>query len=229
MSSSHGDSSSSSSSSSPSISSSSSAAGAVGQTDGTPDVGVGLGRGRRVEPHGEGGVTDGRQQLDIGDVNGNAGSATAKGISGQPLTTLLSDAGRFAYCGLVTSSLQQLFSDNAQDLDWSLITINSLGRRLELPRQVLDIMEMTLRGEAEATSGSTFVEVLKDESPLTKGRLALVQDLVLFAVHGGCYDARVRVLINHVTCLLHVSTDLLELYEESVLEYLTSEGNKATE
>ncbi|KAG7173019.1 Transmembrane and coiled-coil domain-containing protein 4-like, partial [Homarus americanus] len=45
----------------------------------------------------------------------------------------------------------------------------------------------------------------------------------------GCYDARIRVLITHVTCLLHVSVDLLEMYEESVLEYLTMEQNPVTE
>ncbi|KAK3854970.1 hypothetical protein Pcinc_038594 [Petrolisthes cinctipes] len=41
-----------------------------------------------------------------------------------------------------------------------------------------------------------------------------------------CYDARVRVLITHVTCLLQVSTDLLEVYEESVLEYLVVEDDR---
>lgn len=45
-------------------------------------------------------------------------------------------------------------------------------------------------------------------------------------VNPGCYDARVRVLITHVTCLLQVSTDLLEVYEESVLEYLVVEDEK---
>ncbi|KAG0723292.1 putative membrane protein F35D11.3 [Chionoecetes opilio] len=39
----------------------------------------------------------------------------------------------------------------------------------------------------------------------------------------GCYDARIRVLIMYVTCSLHVSIDLLEMYEESVLEYLCVE------
>lgn len=184
--------------------------------------------------------------LDIGDVNGNA---TRAGVPTQALSEVLSDPGRFAYCGLVTGSLVQLFCDpstdpststtstsisttsdlSSSDLDFAVSTLNRLSRHLGLPEQVRQVMEMTVRGQVEASPLRSYVEILKEEPPLARSRLPVVQDLVLFAVHGGCYDARIRVLIMHVTCLLHVSIDLLEMYEESVLEYLSVEENIMTE
>lgn len=38
-----------------------------------------------------------------------------------------------------------------------------------------------------------------------------------------------RVLIRHVSCLLHVPLELLELYEESVVEFLTEEHRELSE
>ena len=72
---------------------------------------------------------------------------------------MLSDPGRFAYCGLVTGSLVHLFCDNnnyndgsestvvttpttattaatAPDFDFALCTMNRLARHLGLPEQV---------------------------------------------------------------------------------------------
>lgn len=158
--------------------------------------------------------------LDIGDVNGNS----TKGVSTRPLSEALTDAGRFAYCGLVTSALCHLFTDDTPaDTDFALTTLNRLARHLDLPAQVCQVMEMNLKGEIEPSPTSNYISILKEEPPLARSRVAIVQDLVTFAVQGGCYDARIRVLITHVTCLLQVSVDLLEMYEESVLEYLTME------
>ncbi|KAK8395637.1 hypothetical protein O3P69_005623 [Scylla paramamosain] len=112
---------------------------------------------------------------------------------------------------------------SSSDFDFALSTMNRLARHLGLPEQVRQVMEMTLRGQVEGSSLRSYVQVLKEEPPLARSRMPVVQDLVMFAVQGGCYDARIRVLITYVTCLLHVSIDLLEMYEESVLEYLTVE------
>lgn len=167
----------------------------------------------------------GDEALDMGDVNGNS----TKGMSTRPLCEVLTDAGRFAYCGLVTCALTHLFTDTPTDHEFALATLSRLARHLGLPAQVTQVMEMTIRGEVEPSPSSTYVACLKEEPPLARTRVPVVQDLVMFAVQGGCYDARIRVLITHVTCCLAVSVDLLEMYEESVLEYLTMEQNPVTE
>ncbi|XP_045624014.1 transmembrane and coiled-coil domain-containing protein 4 [Procambarus clarkii] len=174
----------------------------------------------------------GMEALDMGDVNGNS----TKGVPTQPLSEALTDAGRFAYCGLVTAALYRLFvdtntpdADKTADTDFALATLARLTRHLGLPSQVREVMELTVRGEVQPGPSSGYVTILREEPPLARSCVPVVQDLVMFAVQGGCYDARIRVLIMHVTCLLHVSVDLLEMYEESVLEYLTMEQNPVTE
>ncbi|KAK8752663.1 hypothetical protein OTU49_006707, partial [Cherax quadricarinatus] len=160
------------------------------------------------------------------------------GVPTQPLSEALTDAGRFAYCGLVTAALYHLFTDapttphdakTTADVDFAINTLTRLTRYLGLPSQVREVMELTVRGEVEPSASSGYVSILKEEAALSRSCLPIVQDLVMFAVQGGCYDARIRVLIMHVTCLLHVNVDLLEMYEESVLEYLTMEQNPITE
>lgn len=57
-----------------------------------------------------------------------------------------------------------------------------------------------------------------NESQLS--RLAIFDDLISVS---GVYDARMRVLIRHMALLLKVNYDLIDLYEESVVEYLSVE------
>jgi hypothetical protein len=42
------------------------------------------------------------------------------------------------------------------------------------------------------------------------------------------YDARVRVLIRHVAWICRISMDLVEMYEESVVDFLTEEMKEET-
>lgn len=49
-----------------------------------------------------------------------------------------------------------------------------------------------------------------------------------FAIHSGQYDARARVLIRHVSCLLRVCPRQLEEFEETLVEKL-SEGGEESE
>jgi hypothetical protein len=37
------------------------------------------------------------------------------------------------------------------------------------------------------------------------------------------YDARIRVLIRHLAWLFKISLDLIEMYEETVVDFLTQE------
>ncbi|KAH8042133.1 hypothetical protein HPB51_021217 [Rhipicephalus microplus] len=79
-------------------------------------------------------------------------------------------------------------------------------------------------GEAEP-----FIHVLKDEPGLNGNCLRIVEDLILFAVQGGIYDARTRVFIFYVAWRLRVSQSLVEMYEESVVEMLSQEVHEQSE
>ncbi|KAH6933133.1 hypothetical protein HPB50_012484 [Hyalomma asiaticum] len=79
-------------------------------------------------------------------------------------------------------------------------------------------------GEAEP-----FIHVLKDEPGLNGNCLRVVEDLILFAVQGGMYDARTRVFIFYVAWKLRVSRSLVEMYEESVVEMLSQEVHEQSE
>ena len=46
-------------------------------------------------------------------------------------------------------------------------------------------MEMTIKGEVTPSPISSYVTVLKEEPRVPKIRVSVVQDLVMFAVHGG--------------------------------------------
>ncbi|KAF2367863.1 Protein of unknown function DUF726 [Trinorchestia longiramus] len=167
-------------------------------------------------------VEAGDSKVDMGDLNAN--STKQGGGPTRRLTDLLSDAGRFAYCGLVTAALKQLFTDTAADLDFAKHSLQYLLDHLALPKTVGEVMELTLTGDSGAGSEAGYRQLLREEPVLQRSAVPLVQDLVTLAVHGGSYDARTRVLISHVSCHLHVSLDLMEMLEESVLEYLTEDA-----
>ncbi|XP_076054281.1 transmembrane and coiled-coil domain-containing protein 4-like isoform X2 [Oratosquilla oratoria] len=176
------------------------------------------------EDAGEEGKSD--LPLDIGDVNGNS---TKAGVEPKRVAEVLSSAGSFAYCGLVAGALHHLYCDYDNDREFALKTMADLVQHLGLPEQVATVMTMTVRGEVEASSSSSYTAVVLEEPALKKSGLPIVQDLVMFAVQGGTYDARLRVLISHVTYQLRVNIDLVEMYEETVVEYLAYEHNSASE
>ncbi|KAE8293147.1 Transmembrane and coiled-coil domain-containing protein 4 [Larimichthys crocea] len=57
----------------------------------------------------------------------------------------------------------------------------------------------------------------------------IIQDLVSFSVNDGQYDARARVLIRHVSCLLRVLPQQLEEFEETLGEKLREAGEESEE
>lgn len=48
-----------------------------------------------------------------------------------------------------------------------------------------------------------------------------------FAIHSGQYDARARVLIRHMSCLLRVCPQQLEEFEETLVEKLREGGEES--
>ncbi|EEC07082.1 transmembrane and coiled-coil domain-containing protein, putative, partial [Ixodes scapularis] len=89
------------------------------------------------------------------------------------------------------------------------------------------VMQALMGGEGGELE--PFIHVLKEEPGLNGNCLRVVEDLVLFAVQGGIYDARTRVFIFYVALRLRVSRALVEMYEESVVEMLSQEVHEQTE
>uniref|UniRef100_A0A8C4NYB0 Transmembrane and coiled-coil domains 4 n=1 Tax=Dicentrarchus labrax TaxID=13489 RepID=A0A8C4NYB0_DICLA len=136
-----------------------------------------------------------------------------------PLFTLSSQlclASRFAYAALCGVSLGQLFAgpDNRVFREQYL---QSLVRWLDLDESVMPVMGAFLSGLGFEGS-DTFLSILHAEPLLAAGATPIIQDLVSFSVKDGQYDARARVLIRHVSCLLRVVQQQLEEFEETLGE-----------
>lgn len=130
----------------------------------------------------------------------------------------LSEPGRFAYAGLCGVSLGHLFHGPEQK-SFRETYLESLVRWLNLDESVMPVMQAFLAGHGfEGTD--TFLSILHAEPLLKNGALPITQDLVSFSVKDGLYDARARVLIRHVSCLLRVSQQQLEDFEETLGEKL---------
>ncbi|XP_063216964.1 transmembrane and coiled-coil domain-containing protein 4-like isoform X2 [Bacillus rossius redtenbacheri] len=88
---------------------------------------------------------------------------------------------------------------------------------------LLDLFE----GPTSQTTDA-YVDLLFSEPALDGKAVLVLEDLVLFAVNDGKYDARMRVLIHHVAILLKVPVELVEIYEESAVDYLTEYQREMT-
>lgn len=144
----------------------------------------------------------------------------------KPLQTILGDAGLYSYCAICALSLHDLFPD-----EWDQVfagkCLSQLISHLGLPPQVKHVMEALMGGEGGEME--PFIHVLKEEPGLNGNCLRVVEDLILFAVQGGVYDARMRVFIFYVAWRLRVSRSLVEMYEESVVEMLSQEVHEQSE
>ncbi|XP_077535675.1 transmembrane and coiled-coil domain-containing protein 4-like isoform X1 [Haemaphysalis longicornis] len=145
---------------------------------------------------------------------------------GRPLQKVLGDAGLYSYCAICALSLHDLFPDE-WDREFCEKCLLQLIRHLGLPSQVEHVMRALMMGEGGELE--PFIHVLKEEPGLNGNCLRVVEDLVLFAVHGGIYDARTRVFIFYVAWRLRVSRLLVEMYEESVVEMLSQEVHEQSE
>uniref|UniRef100_A0A3Q0SH20 Transmembrane and coiled-coil domains 4 n=1 Tax=Amphilophus citrinellus TaxID=61819 RepID=A0A3Q0SH20_AMPCI len=136
----------------------------------------------------------------------------------------LSEQNRFAYAALCGVSLGQLFpgSENREQY------LQALVRWLDLDESVMPVMGAFLSGLGFEGS-DTFLSILQAEPLLATGAIPIMQDLVSFSVKDGEYDARARVLIRHVSCLLRVSPQELEEFEETLGERLREGGEESEE
>ncbi|XP_066527438.1 transmembrane and coiled-coil domain-containing protein 4 isoform X2 [Hoplias malabaricus] len=92
----------------------------------------------------------------------------------------------------------------------------------------MPVMQAFLAGLG-CEGSDTFLSILQAEPLLSAGALPITQDLVSFSVKDGQYDARARVLIRHVTCLLRVCPQQLEDFEETLGEQLREGGEESEE
>ncbi|MBN3300761.1 TMCO4 protein, partial [Amia calva] len=139
---------------------------------------------------------------------------------------LLSEPGRFAYAALCGGALGQLFPGD-EHRQFRSHTVCSLVSWLGLSDSVLPVMEAFAVGLGWE-GADTFLSILQREPLLQGGAQILTQDLVSFSVKDGFYDARSRVLVQHIRCLLRVSPQQLEECEETLGERLR-EGGEETE
>ncbi|XP_041062538.1 transmembrane and coiled-coil domain-containing protein 4 isoform X1 [Carcharodon carcharias] len=140
---------------------------------------------------------------------------------------LLSEPGRFAYGGLCGVTLSLLFSEE-EHRQFRMKFIEGLVHWLQLSESVLPVMEAFANGMGgEGTD--TFADLLLKELALKDSPILITQDLVSFSLKDGYYDARARVLIRHITWLLRISFEELEIFEESLVESLKEHKETETE
>ncbi|XP_073426481.1 transmembrane and coiled-coil domain-containing protein 4 isoform X1 [Dendrobates tinctorius] len=135
-----------------------------------------------------------------------------------PLGRSLSEPSRFAYAGLCGLSLAQLYPEKGQR-EFCRKFVEDLVQWLDLSPSVIAAMEAFASGlGVEGTD--TFTHVLLEDSVLRTNPTIITQDLVSFCLRDGYYDARSRVLISHVSWLLRVPPETVELSEETMMQSL---------
>ncbi|XP_041655997.1 transmembrane and coiled-coil domain-containing protein 4 [Cheilinus undulatus] len=139
----------------------------------------------------------------------------------------LSEQGRFAYAALCGVSLGQLFA-GPENSAFREDYLKGLVQWLDLDESVMPVMGAFLSGLGFEGS-DTFLSILQAEPLLAAGATPIIQDLVSFSVKDGQYDARARVLIRHVSCLLRVLPQQLEEFEETLGERLRERGEESEE
>ncbi|XP_054155077.1 transmembrane and coiled-coil domain-containing protein 4-like isoform X2 [Oppia nitens] len=135
-----------------------------------------------------------------------------------PLNECVSEAAIYSICGVCAMSFHHLFPYQ-WDRSFCETTMSELIRHLALPSQVQNAMKALMDGEGGDVSA--FIALIKEESNFKSSCVRVVEELVMFAVKEGVYDARLRVLILHISQLLGVPIPIVELYEESVIEMLS--------
>lgn len=152
---------------------------------------------------------------------------TAQGEPHVPTGRELTEANRFAYAALCGISLSQLFPEPEQS-SFCTEFVASLVKWLELSEAVLPTMTAFASGLG-GEGADMFAQTLSKD-PVLKGDSSLItQDLLSFSLRDGCYDARARVLVCHLSSLLQVPLQELELLEETFLESLKETGEEESE
>ncbi|KAM6171951.1 transmembrane and coiled-coil domain-containing protein 4 [Erethizon dorsatum] len=151
----------------------------------------------------------------------------AEGEPHVPLGQELTEANRFAYAALCGISLSQLFPEPEQS-SFSTEFMAGLVKWLELSEAVLPTMTAFASGLG-GEGADMFAQILLKD-PILKGNPSLItQDLLSFSLKEGRYDARARVLVCHMTSLLQMPLEELDVLEETFLENLKETKEEESE
>lgn len=151
----------------------------------------------------------------------------AEDDSQQPLGRELSEANRFAYAALCGFSLSQLFPEPEQS-SFCTEFVTGLVKWLHLSESVLPTI-MAFASGLGGEGADIFAQTLLQDPILRDNPSAVSQDLLSFSLKNGHYDARARVLVCHVTSLLQVPMEELDILEEVFLESLKDAKEEESE
>ncbi|XP_067384498.1 transmembrane and coiled-coil domain-containing protein 4 isoform X2 [Channa argus] len=177
-------------------------------------------------------MDDKKSCMDTNFVPDPGGAGTTKDVPSDQspekiISRQLTEQGRFAFAALCSVSLGQLFAGPENSV-FREQYLRDLVRWLDLDESVMPVMGAFLSGLGFEGS-DTFLCILQAEALLTPGATPIIRDLVSFSVKDGQYDARARVLIRHVGCLLRVSPQQLEEFEGTLGERLRDAGEESEE
>ncbi|CAG6021101.1 unnamed protein product [Menidia menidia] len=161
---------------------------------------------------------------------GGAGTEKDAPCDQNPKTIIgrqMTEQSRFAFAALCGVSLGQLFA-GSENGEFRKQYLQGLVQWLDLDESVMPVMGAFLSGLGFEGS-DTFLSILQADPLLASGATPIIQDLVSFSVKDGQYDARARVLIRHVSCLLRVSPRQLEEFEATLGERLREAGEESEE
>nr|XP_007978439.2 transmembrane and coiled-coil domain-containing protein 4 isoform X2 [Chlorocebus sabaeus]XP_037852407.1 transmembrane and coiled-coil domain-containing protein 4 isoform X2 [Chlorocebus sabaeus] len=143
---------------------------------------------------------------------------TAEGEPHLPMGRELTEANRFAYAALCGISLSQLFPEPEHSSFCTEFMVG-LVKWLELSEAVLPTMTAFASGLG-GEGADVFVQILLKDPILKDDPTVIIQDLLSISLKDGHYDARARVLVCHMTSLLQVPLEELDVLEETFLESL---------
>nr|XP_055242384.1 transmembrane and coiled-coil domain-containing protein 4 isoform X3 [Gorilla gorilla gorilla]XP_055242387.1 transmembrane and coiled-coil domain-containing protein 4 isoform X3 [Gorilla gorilla gorilla] len=143
---------------------------------------------------------------------------TAEGEPHLPTGRELTEANRFTYAALCGISLSQLFPE-PEHSSFCTEFMAGLVKWLELSEAVLPTMTAFASGLG-GEGADVFVQILLKDPILKDDPTVITQDLLSFSLKDGHYDARARVLVCHMTSLLQVPLEELDVLEETFLESL---------
>ncbi|XP_074233377.1 transmembrane and coiled-coil domain-containing protein 4 isoform X2 [Camelus bactrianus] len=156
-----------------------------------------------------------------------AAKPAAEGEPHLPMGRELTEAHRFAYAALCGVSLAQLFPEPEQR-PFCTEFVAGLVKWLDLSEAVLPTMTAFASGLG-GEGADMFAQILLKDPILKDDPLMITQDLLSFSLKDGRYDARARVLVCHVTSLLRVPLEELDLLEETFLESLKESKEEESE
>ena len=149
----------------------------------------------------------------------------------------LGDAGTYSLCGLCAQLFVRYVTEERHKPYLDKV-ISALVKYYGLPDKVAQSMkvmfeegieEQELEGKHSKLGGggdlNSYIKLIHDQ--MSKKKIPeekIVQDLVIFGVHDGVYDARLRVIICKLAKFLDVPLQMVEVYEHSLVEMLSGDS-----